>query len=64
MDSLPVLAAVATIELGEVITVVGHDRPLGRLRVAEQVVVREAAKFSTFADGFDIAASAAKLLGD
>lgn len=50
----PVLAAVATIELEEVITVVGHDGPLGRLRVAEQVLVRESAKFSSFADPFDI----------
>lgn len=37
----PVLAAVATTELEEVIKVVGHDRPLARLRVLEEVPVQE-----------------------
>ena len=54
----PVLAAVATIELEEVITVVGHDRPLARLRVLEQVPVCESTKSSALADTLDIAVTA------
>lgn len=35
----PILVAVATIELEEIVTVVGHHRPLGRPRVLEQIPV-------------------------
>src|SRR5450631_4124581 len=58
----PVLAAIATIELEEVVAVVCHDRTPGRLRVLEELYVLETPKFSTLGHPFDIAVAVAKLL--
>jgi len=59
----PVLAAVSPVEFEEVVPVVGHDRALGRLRVLEQIKVREPPNLTTLADRFDVMIATTQLLG-
>src|ERR1035437_3209040 len=58
-----ILTAEPAIELKKVVPVVGHQRPLGRLGVRENVLVCKTPKLAALTDRFDLAVACPELLG-